>query len=324
MKRSRIAALLTVCATVGSMSMTSLAMAEVITVGGTTSVYNTAIANGQNTPQVTLTPGTVTKTWSTSENNTIEVIDDGTLNVEGYDAPTGTIINGILGAQGGSVNLTGGNLTIGSGSAIADAVALTIDSNAVLNITGGTVNLNGDTILGSINAQAGILNIDADTNIGKNLINNGISINNNYNVIADKLENNSGTFNNYNNVKIKELNNYSNGNFSNNVTKDSDGNIISYSTLEATTINNEVIGESGENDYIFTNDGDIIALDNSGLVINNAGVFENNETGRIFANIINNESGGGFINEGKVDLTELLKNEFDLICAMDIFSMVLV
>ena len=58
--------------------------------------------------------------------------------------------NGLLIAEGGTLNLTSGNLTIGSGSSIASAVKTTITGN--LNITDGAVTIDtGDTWTGSVN-----------------------------------------------------------------------------------------------------------------------------------------------------------------------------
>ena len=71
-KRRGFSALLTMCATVGSMSRTSPAMAEayVITIGGTTPTFTKAEAYGQ-THKLWAEPGFIAYDWSASENNII-------------------------------------------------------------------------------------------------------------------------------------------------------------------------------------------------------------------------------------------------------------
>ncbi len=75
---------------------------------------------------------------------TVNLKNNGSLNVNNLSS------NGLLIAEGGTLNLTSGNLTIGSGSSIASAVKTTITGN--LNITDGAVTIDtGDTWTGSVN-----------------------------------------------------------------------------------------------------------------------------------------------------------------------------
>ena len=88
-KRRGLSALLTIWATVGSMSMTSpaMAVAYVITVGGTTPTYTKAEAYG-DIHKLLCEPGFITYDWSASENNIINLEKDGILNIQGYDGLT--------------------------------------------------------------------------------------------------------------------------------------------------------------------------------------------------------------------------------------------
>ncbi len=85
-------------------------------------------------------------------------ITDGTLDINNIQG------NGNFIAEGGTVNLNAGDLTIAAGSKIVgdgNNPAVTLTDNTNLNITGGDVTLNSnDTWNGNINITSGTLNVD--------------------------------------------------------------------------------------------------------------------------------------------------------------------
>ena len=106
-------------------------------------------------------------------NNTV-VLDngdtwDGTVNLNNGGTLTldKAVNNGALNATNGTLDITGSNITIGTGSQILSPVKTTIGTGAIVNITSGSVNLDStDSWSGTIKTNGGIFEANGVVNNG--------------------------------------------------------------------------------------------------------------------------------------------------------------
>ncbi len=95
----------------------------------------------------------------------------GTVNLTGGKLTVNSVTNGAIYATGGNLILESQNFNVATGSVIEAAVTTSIDENSTLTVNGGTATLNtGDTWNGGVTLNSGTLNIDNSGNIQNSTI----------------------------------------------------------------------------------------------------------------------------------------------------------
>jgi len=229
---------------------------------------------------------------------------DDTLTMSGGELRTyGLYQNGTIQATGGNITVNSGSLHIGSSSYINSGANLSLASGATLAITGGSVSLNsGDSInSGVISATSGSLSFTG----GTHTISSGSNIANSFSVTG-------GT------VSFASANSL-NSNFSNSANVAFNGGTLdnNVSGTGNTTFNNTVTNTGSVTQSTVTNTGSLTnngtvtadlsntnAIAGTGSIVTGTGTSSNNGT-MTQSSLTNN---GTFTSNGKITLTNGLTN----------------
>ncbi len=159
------------CAAMVGGTLTNSVLAETVTVDDSASATAGSLRNKE---EFSLAGSYKDYTWLKGDENSVTVnLADGRLTVMGYSSE---IVNDILQATSGTLNVVNGTLTISSGSSIAGAVTTTVAADAAISIEGGWAYFNSsDTLSGLIQQSSGSTSFDNATVNGGLIINGGES-----------------------------------------------------------------------------------------------------------------------------------------------------
>lgn len=252
-------------------------------------------------------------------------LDDTVTMTGGTLITNGLTQNGKLNANGGSITVQSGRLSIASGSNIYSGANLTLNAGATLYQTGGNVYINsGDSInVGTITANGGNLTFSG----GTHTITSGSSISNSLSVeqgatvnvsSANSLHSNfgnAGTLNFNGGTKSVVITGNGTTNFHGNNTNNAnltqnrvtnDGNLTNNATITANLTNSNTINGSGS---IVTGTG---TSSNSGSIsqydLTNNGTFTNTGTINLANKLTNNSSSTFTTNASSISATNGISN----------------